>query len=275
MVLRLVLFIVLAVGLAGFGTVAWIDMHPAHSHKKAAPTIALLATGKALPPGTLLQPSDFTVQDRPPAQVPADAVRDTPENRASYTGAMIRRRLSAGALLTTDIAIRPGDHGFLAAVLQPGMRAVSVGVDAITGAAGLIWPGDHVDLLLTQNLVGANLPPTRKVASETVLSDVRVIAIDQRLVQGASGNHTAAQSTARTVTLEVTPEQAEQVEVAAHLGPLSLSVRPSEAAKARQSKPPPVFSGQVSPALAALDMPGQTGITVFQGAGGKTEYHPQ
>jgi pilus assembly protein CpaB len=73
----------------------------------------------------------------------------------------------------------------------------------------------------------------------------------------------------------VTPEQAERVEVAAHLGPLSLIVRPSEAARGPTPKPPPVFSGQVSPALAALNVPGQTGITVFQGDKGTTEYHPQ
>ncbi|ABQ31220.1 MULTISPECIES: Flp pilus assembly protein CpaB [Acidiphilium] len=275
MLLRIALFILLALGLAGFGTVAWLDMHPSHPHAKAPKMVALLATGRPLAPGTLLQPADFVAENRPPSKVPADAVPDTPANRAAYTGAMVRHRLSAGDLLATDIVIRPGDHGFLAAVLQPGMRAVSVGVDAITGAAGLIWPGDHVDLLLTQHLTGANLLPTQRVAAETVLSDVRVIAIDQRLVQGASGTHPAAKNTARTVTLEVTPEQAERVEVAAHLGPLSLIVRPSEAARGPTPKPPPVFSGQVSPALAALNVPGQTGITVFQGDKGTTEYHPQ
>ena len=51
--------------------------------------------------------------------------------------------------------MRPGDHGFLAAVLAAGMRAVTVGVDATTGAAGLIWPGDRVDLILTQTIQAA------------------------------------------------------------------------------------------------------------------------
>ena len=66
------------------------------------------------------------------------------------------------------------------------MRAVTVAVDATTGAAGLIWPGDRVDLILTQTIQEATLPLGRRVAAETVLSDVRVIAIDQQLVQGAT-----------------------------------------------------------------------------------------
>ena len=80
--------------------------------------------------------------------------------------------------------MRPGDHGFLAAVLKQGMRAVTVGVDAVSGTAGLIWPGDRVDVILTQSMDDPKLPPGRRVAAETVLQDARVIAIDQVLVQG-------------------------------------------------------------------------------------------
>lgn len=275
MLLRIVLFVLLALGLAGFGTVAWLDMHPAHPHAPPPQLVALLGTGHELAPGTLIQPSDFVAVKRKPEAVPPDAVHDTQANRAAYTGAMVRHRLAAGEPLSADSVIRPGDHGFLAAVLHPGMRAVSVGVDAVTGAAGLIWPGDHVDLLLTQKLSAPHLPPSHSVAAETVLSDVRVIAIDQRLVQGATGSRSAASRTARTVTLEVTPEQAERVEVAAHLGPLSLIVRSSEVRNHMPAVPPPVYGGQVSPALAALSTPSAGGVTVFQGASGKTEYQMQ
>lgn len=272
MILRISLFVLLAVGLAGFGTVAWFDMHPSHPRGNAPKMVKLLATAHTLAPGTLIEPTDFVSVMRVAAEAPADAVPDTPAERAAYTGAMVRRRLAASQPLSTGAVIRPGDHGFLAAVLQPGMRAVSVGVDAVTGTAGLIWPGDHVDLLLTQRLNAPNLSPARSVAAETVLSDVRVIAIDQRLVQGASGSDPAAKHMARTVTLEVTPEQAERVAVAAHLGPLSLIVRPSETARPPARRPAPVYSGQVSPALAALTLPDARGLTVFQGAAGKTEY---
>ena len=110
---------------------------------------------------------------------------DNAESAARPAGAMVRRSLSAGDPLRSGDVMRPGDHGFLSAVLEPGMRAVTVGVDAITGAAGLIWPGDRVDLILTQTIQEASMPMGHRVAAETVLSNVRVIAIDQQLVQGA------------------------------------------------------------------------------------------
>ena len=63
---------------------------------------------------------------------------------------MVRRSLSEGDVVRDGDVMRPGDHGFLAAVLEPGMRAVTIAVDNTTGLAGLIWPGDQVDLILTR-----------------------------------------------------------------------------------------------------------------------------
>ncbi|MGC9269249.1 Flp pilus assembly protein CpaB, partial [Acidiphilium sp.] len=237
--------------------------------------ILLLATAHPLRAGSLIQPADFTTVAETGVKPPVGAVLDTPANRSAYTGAMVRHPLDAGAVLMASEVIRPGDHGFLAAVLKPGMRAVSVGVDAITGTAGLIWPGDHVDLILTQSLSAPNLPPSKSVAAETVLSDVRVIAIDQRLVQGANTQGKEA-AMARTVTLEVTPDEAERVDVAAHLGPLSLIVRPTDgAAHPRLAPPPPVYSGQVSPALAAVSGPMAGGsMTIYQGPSQQSQFTP-
>lgn len=171
--------------------------------------------------------------------------------------------------------MRPGDHGFLAAVLQPGMRAVTVGVDATTGAAGLIWPGDRVDLILTQTIQEAALPPGHRVAAETVLSDVRVIAINQQLVQGADSG--AGDAQARTVTLEVTQEQAERVSVATRLGRLSLSVRSAETSPNASAKPSSgsntTWAVDVSPALGAEPpAPTQNTIHVYQGSADAKEF---
>ncbi|SIR39219.1 Flp pilus assembly protein CpaB [Acidiphilium angustum] len=275
MVVRISLLIMLALGLAGFGTVAWLDLRPAKPQAVAVQKILLLATAHPLRAGSLIQPADFTTIIRSGGAPPANAVLDTPANRSAYTGAMVRRSLEAGAIIEASEVIRPGDHGFLAAVLQPGMRAISVGVDAITGTAGLIWPGDHVDLILTQNLSAPNLPPAKSVAAETVLSDVRVIAIDQRLVQGANTQGKEA-AMARTVTLEVTPDEAERVDVAARLGPLSLIVRPTDSpARPLPTPPPPVYSGQVSPALAAVSAPmSGRSMTIYQGPGQQTQFTP-
>lgn len=277
MILRIVLVGLLALGLAGFGTVAWLDLHPVKPPVATIQPVEILAAAQFLHAGSLIQPANLTAAGFKPDAVPPGAVLDTPANRSLYTGAMVRQSLAPNAPILPGSVIRPGDHGFLAAVLQPGMRAVSVGVDAVTGTAGLIWPGDRVDLLLTQSLSGVNLPPGRQVAAETVLSNVRVIAADQRLVQGARSDNTSP-GLARTVTLEVTPEQAERVAVAAHLGPLSLVVRSSQTDKvASLLPPPPVWGNQVSPALSAgNDQPATPDrISVFQGPTQVTEYTPQ
>ena len=101
---------------------------------------------------------------------------------------MVRRSLGAGEAFIPGEFLSPGDRGFLAAVLRPGMRAITVGVDPVSGTAGLIWPGDRVDLVLTQTSDDKDQPIDRRVFSETVLSDVRVIAVDQQMVQGGQGS---------------------------------------------------------------------------------------
>jgi pilus assembly protein CpaB len=225
---RIVLFLLMGVGLAGFGVVAWINLHPAAAPPLAEAATAndnvpLLIAAKPLRAGTLLKPEDLAVEQRSAKDVPAGGQIDTEAVRSELLGALIRRNLTKGeAVLSADV-LNPGDRGFLAAVLGSGMRAVTVGVDAVTGLAGLVWPGDRVDLILTQSQEGSDVPPARRVSAETVLHDVRVLAIDRQLIQGATSESPESQ-TVRTVTLEVTPADAERVVVGAKLGHLSLSV---------------------------------------------------
>ena len=234
MLLRIALFALMALGLGGFGTVAYLSTRPpptAAINQPAPPPpavkVKVLVAAHPLRAGSLLKPDDIGSAEIEQPQVPPGASSDTPAARTGLLGGMVRRSLSAGdPLLPVDV-MRPGDHGFLAAVLGPNMRAITVGVDAISGSAGLIWPGDRVDLILTQTIDTPNASLGHRIASETVLSDVRVIAIDQQLVQGASPEN-GDQRTARTATLEVTAAQAEKVTVAAKLGPLSLIVRSAE-----------------------------------------------
>ena len=129
--------------------------------------------------------------------------------------------MPAGQPIRDDDVIRQTDHGFMAAALRPGMRAVTIAVDATSGSAGLMWPGDRVDVTLT--LTDPSLPPDRRVSADAILTNIRVIAIDQQLVQGGAETNVAAQN--RTVTLEVKPEDVQRLSVAKQLGRLSLSVR--------------------------------------------------
>jgi len=166
-------------------------------------------------------------------------------------------------------------------VLAPGMRATTVGVDAISGAAGLIWPGDHVDVLLTQTLDDPSVPIGQRIAAELVLRNVRVIATGQQLVQGAvTANGQAPPPAATTVTLEVTPDEAERVAVATRLGPLSLVVISSEsqpvtaqtAADQAQGNQP-VWADEVSPALQNTHSgPGNAIVHVFSGSDNSEDY---
>mgnify|MGYP002621434201 FL=1 len=227
----------------------------------------LLVASRALPAGTLLKDEDFTVREVPPEDVPEGALASSDETRAEMRGALLRRYLDPGATVTRADFLRPRDRGFLAAVLRPGMRAISIGVDATTGAAGLIWPGDQVDVILTQELDNSDAPLARRVVSETILTDVRVIAVDQQITQGPGSSEAPAGRLARTVSLEVTPEQAEKVAVARTLGRVDITVRamdqaPEDAlARATTS----VFSSDVSPALARSGTSPGSRVRVIQG----------
>jgi pilus assembly protein CpaB len=234
MILRVTFFALMALGLLGLGFIGYASTRPpqmtaaaAAAAVKAVPVMAaVLAAAHDIPAGTLLKPTDLASKQVPRNSIPAGATLDTEEERRDLYGAMVRRSMVSGEIVHFADALRPGDHGFLAAVLKGNMRAVTVGVDAITGTAGLIWPGDRVDLILTQTIPDQTLPIGRRIVAETVVSDVRVIAIDQRMVEGAA-NSTATPD-ARTVTLEVNEREAQGVQVAVRLGRLSLSVRPAD-----------------------------------------------
>ena len=267
MVFRLGIFAVLIAALAAVLIFGYSILNQGHKAPVAAappPTEQILVAGVPLSGGALIQPGNITSSSMLISAVPPDALIDTPGNRSSLTGAMVKSPIAQGAMILNSGVIHPGDHGFLAAVLAPGMRAVTVAVDNVTGADGLIWPGDKVDILLTQSIAGA--PDGKSIAAETVLSDVRVIATGQELIKNASnGSGGPNNQPASTVTLEVTPEQAARCLVAVNLGKLSLivhSAASSTTASVPQQTPGPVWAGQVSPALSAAQPAQQTVTTV-------------
>jgi len=280
MLLRVAVFLMMALGLVGFATVAWFSLQPPQAAASNDELLKehILVASRDLRPGALLKPDDVGVQVIAQEKIPEGASPDTPIARHAMIGAMVRRPMTAGEVLLPHDILRPVERGFLAAVLGDGMRAVTVGVDAITGTAGLIWPGDHVDVLLTQTIDDAGRPLGHRIAAETVLTDTRVIAIDQQLAQGATPGSTDNKPAA-TVTLEVTTNEAERIEVATRLGRLSLVVRAAtndeNAARAKVDAGPDItWASDVSPALGGLTTASAPNVVhVYRGSADGQEYH--
>ena len=150
----------------------------------------------------------------------APEVQTSPEE---LIGTVVRNPITAGQPITRSSLVSPGDRGFLAAALSPGMRAISIPVSAKTAVAGFIFPGDRVDVFLTQR-VAADYGPEMKV-SETILRNVRVLATDTRSSPTVNKEGKTVVSKYKLVTLEATPRMAEQLTVAQSLGSISLSLR--------------------------------------------------
>ncbi|HZG47583.1 MAG TPA: Flp pilus assembly protein CpaB [Allosphingosinicella sp.] len=185
----------------------------------------VLVATRTLPVGTIIDAEALRYQIWPAGLVqPAYFIRGGQGgNPQDLMGTVVRTEISAGQPLTQGAIVRPGDRGFLAAALGPGMRAITVGVSATSGVAGFVFPGDRVDLVLTQEVSGEGEGSPLKV-SETVIRNIRVLATDQRInARDENGNQVAAPIA--TVTLEATPRIAEKIMVAQTIGQLSLSLR--------------------------------------------------
>jgi pilus assembly protein CpaB len=185
--------------------------------------VEVLVAGERLTPGQFVKPGALRWQKWPDVELPASYLVRGVADETVFEGAVVRQVLVAGDPIVPENLIRPGDRGFLAAVLDPDMRAVSVPVDEASSNAGLIFPGDRVDLILTQSVNMTGELATARRVSETVLEDVRVIAMGRRL--HTDPEEELGSNPIRTVTLEVSPQSAEVVALVTELGKLSLSLR--------------------------------------------------
>lgn len=186
----------------------------------------VLVATRALPVGTIIDAEAFRYQPWPEGLVQdAYFIRggDGETDPSTLIGTVVRTEITAGQPVTQGSLIRPGERGFLAAALGPGMRAVTVGVSSTSGVAGFIFPGDRVDLVLAQEVAGGGDGAPLRV-SETFVRNIRVLAVDQRLDARDEDGNQVAQNTS-TVTLEATPRIAEKIAVAQTIGQLSLSLR--------------------------------------------------
>jgi pilus assembly protein CpaB len=179
----------------------------------AVPTTEVLAAARDLPTGTIIKESDLK-------WIPWAADAETGKlyvkgkiEMSSLAGGVLREGLHSDEPIVMGRIVQPHEQGFLAAVLTPGMRAVTVTLTPSGEVAGFIFPGDHVDVILThsfttQNEKGEN-DSIERALSETVVTDARVLALDQK-----SDNQSTDPKVAQLATLEVTPQQAEKLALA-------------------------------------------------------------
>ena len=183
----------------------------------------VLVANRALPVGTIITADAMGFQQWPEELVQDAYFIDGESDVSQLLGTVVRFPITAGEPVTQGSLVSPGDRGFLAAALGPGMRAVTVPVSAKTGVAGFVFPGDRVDLVLTQTVKGEDGQALK--ASETILRNLRVLATDQSTESVTNEDGRTVVRAFRTVTLEVTPKIAEKVAVSQTIGTLSLSLR--------------------------------------------------
>ncbi|TBU93533.1 Flp pilus assembly protein CpaB [Stutzerimonas kirkiae] len=219
-VLKLALILLAAAALALLARGWFVSRTP----EPPPQALRIRAAAAALPAGLLLREGDLEWRAVAADRLPKGALAEGTAGSELH-GALMRGAKPAGALILEGDVIRPDAPGFLAAALKPGMRAVSVPVNDVSGNAGLIQPGDFVDIILTQKLSQAGKNGARAttlVVSETVVERVRIIAVGSRFQGNAQDNKP---SRARTITFEVAPRAAEAVTVATQLGSLSMALR--------------------------------------------------
>jgi len=184
----------------------------------------VMVAARDLPAGELIADSDLAWRAWPDSPVQSDyIVRSSDGGYGDIPGLGVRSAIRAGEPITAARVFKRTDAGFLAGVLGEGMCAIAIEVDETTTSNGFVLPGDCVNVLMTQKFTAFD-PQTEQTSDrhvvQTVLEDVRVIAVDQTIndVEGAAVR-------AKTVTIEVTPAQGEIVALADEMGNLTLALR--------------------------------------------------
>lgn len=202
-------------GMMGGGTPA--------AQARAAPTIAMsevLVANSNLTPGQALAVDQVRWEKWPTSTVdPSFITHDSvASEEQAVKGTVVRAVILPGQPITRTAIVHGDASGFMAATLAEGMRAISITISVDSGAGGFILPNDRVDVILTRKPEST----TSRGYAKTILSDLRVLAVDQTYRQDKDTRTVVG----KTATVEVTPEQAEVVAAAAMNGQLSLALRP-------------------------------------------------
>jgi pilus assembly protein CpaB len=218
--------VVLTIAIGAGGIAAYLasgsDKPDAPAPVAQLPTVDILVAKSDIGLGQSVKAEDLLWQSWPTASASnfisrvsrADAVKD-------ITGSIARSPFIAGEPIRDQKLVKADGAGFMAAILPTGFRAVSTEISPETGAGGFILPNDHVDVLLSKREKNPDSKAPDLVSAEIILTNVRVLAIDQAPKE-KDGTNTLV---GKTVTLELKPEQAETLARARQSGTLSLALR--------------------------------------------------
>src|SRR6201996_3640890 len=226
-------FIVLFIALGAGAAAAYLasgsapDIKPSTTAQPAAQlqTIDVLVAKADIGLGQSVKPEDLQWQSWPASTASGSFIRrnDRPDASTQIVGWIARAPFISGEPIREQKLVKADGSGFMAAILPAGMRAVSTEISAETGAGGFILPNDRVDVILSKHDKNpdARTGNTDVITSETVLSNIRVLAIDQAPKEKDGQNAVLG----KTVTLELKPDQAETLARVRQAGTLSLSLR--------------------------------------------------
>jgi pilus assembly protein CpaB len=219
--------VVLTVAIAAGGSAALLASRteqPVVEVKQATNSVDVLTAKSNISMGQKVTSADMQWQAWPVSASAGNFIRKTERPNAieQFSDNIARAPFVAGEPIREAKLVNAKGSGFMAAILPSGMRAISTQISAETSAGGFILPNDHVDVILTRRVrVAANAPGTEGQTSETILKNVRVLAIDQT-VKEKDGQEVVV---GKTATLELAPQQAETLTLAQQAGSLALALR--------------------------------------------------
>ena len=235
--------VVLSIAVAAGGVAALLagrsEPPPAAPPEQAAqiPTVDILVAKSDIGRGQTISPQDLQWQGWPTETAGANFIRktDRPDAIETLAGSIAQAPVVTGEPIREAQLVKAKGSGFKAAILPSGMRAIATDISPESGIDGFILPNDHVDIILRRRDKGAGKAAGHEMhSSETILSNVRVLAIDQT-VEEKDGQHVVV---GKTATLELTPKQNEMLILSRQLGTLSLALRSMTGSNSQNSHVP-------------------------------------
>jgi pilus assembly protein CpaB len=187
------------------------------------PTTEILVAKIDLGLGQQVKPEDLQWQSWPASSTSGNLITRAgrPEAVTDISGSIVRAPFIAGEPIREQKLVKANGSGFMAAILPTGMRGISTEISPETGAGGFILPNDRVDVLLSRREKNPDSKGPDLVSSEIILTNIRVLAIDQAPKEKEGSNSLVG----KTATLEMKPEQAETLGRARQSGTIQLALR--------------------------------------------------